>query len=303
MSRSDINRSGEMAVFVQVVELGGFSPAAKAQGLTPSAVSKLVSRLEARLGTRLIHRSTRRLQLTPEGEAFHGRCIAILADIEEAEREAAAGGTPRGRGRVYTIIPIGRHHLLPLVPEFLEAFPDVTLDISLSDQVVDLMQERADVAIRTGPMRASSLTARKLGASRVVVVGAPAYLERRGRPITPADLVRHHRIGFNFTRAEKGWPFLDRASGGERLIPAEGKLQLSDGESVRELALAGIGLARLAQFHVRPDIEAGRLVALLEDFNTGTLQETHAVFLGQGGPLPPRVRAFIDFIAARLDLS
>lgn len=303
MSRGDINRSGEMAVFVRVVDLGGFSHAAKALAMTPSAVSKLIGRLEERLGARLLNRSTRRLQLTAEGEAFYERCVGILADIEEAEREAAAGAAPRGRVRVNANIPLGRHRLLPLVPDFLAAYPDVSLDITLSDRVVDLMQERADVAVRSGPLQASRLMARKLGESRVLVVGAPSYLARHGWPERPQDLARHNRIGFNFARAETGWPFTDPAGGGEIVVPVEGNLQASDGESVRELALAGLGLARLALFHVRDDIEAGRLMPLLEDFNSGPLQEVHAVFLGQGGPLPARVRAFIDFLAARLRLD
>lgn len=297
------NRAAEMEVFTKAVELGGFSHAAKALAMTPSAVSKLIGRLEERLGARLLNRSTRRLQLTAEGQAFYQRCIGILADMEEAEREAAAGAAPRGRVRVNANIPLGRHRLLPLVPDFLAAYPDVSLDITLSDRVVDLMQERADVAVRSGPLQASRLVARKLGESRVVVVGAPSYLARHGRPERPQDLARHNRIGFNFARAETGWPFADPGGDGEIVVPAEGNLQASDGESVRELAVAGLGLARLALFHVRADLEAGRLVPLLEDFNSGSLQEVHAVFLGQGGPLPARVRAFIDFLAARLHLD
>jgi DNA-binding transcriptional LysR family regulator len=286
-----------MEVFARVVELGGFSLAAKALGMTPSAVSKLIARLEARLGTRLVNRSTRRLQLTPEGEAFYQRSVCILADIEEAEREAAAGAEARGRLRVNTNIPFGQHYLLPLVPEFLARYPAVTLDITLSDQVIDLLEERADVAIRSGPLRASRLVARKLGESRMAVVAAPGYLERHGVPRCLADLERHNRIGFNFARTERGWPFVD---GGAVTIPPLGNLQVGDGESARLLALAGVGLARLGLFHVAADIAAGRLEAVLEEFNPGDTQEIHAVFLGQGGPLPARVRAFIDFLAARV---
>ena len=139
MSRLDTNRSGEMEVFARVVELSGFSAAARSLRMTPSAVSKLVARLEERLGTRLINRSTRKLQLTPEGLAFYGRCVSVLADIDEAEREAAAGTEPRGRVRVNSNVPFGLHHLLPLVPGFLERHPEVTLDIVLTDQVIDLL--------------------------------------------------------------------------------------------------------------------------------------------------------------------
>src|SRR5262249_35644058 len=147
----------EMEVFVRMVDLGGFSAAAHTFRLTPSAVSKLVSRLEARLGTRLVNRSTRSLQLTTEGQAFYDRAVRILADMEEAEREAAAGSAPRGHLRVNSNIPFGMRYVAPLIPSFLGQHPQVTVDLVLSDVVIDLMQERADVAIRVGPLRASSL--------------------------------------------------------------------------------------------------------------------------------------------------
>jgi len=301
MSRLDGNRSGEMEVFARVVALGGFSAAARAFGMTPSAVSKLVARLEARLGARLIHRSTRKLQLTPEGEAFHQRCLRILGDIDEAEREAAAGAAPRGRVRVNANVPFGLHHLLPLVPGFLARHPEVALDIVLTDRVIDLLEERADVAIRTGPLRSSPLIARKLGASPMVVVAAPRYLRQHGIPRGLGDLERHNRIGFNFARSLDEWPF--REGGRIRTLPAAGNVQVGDGETARRLALAGVGLARLSLFHVGPDIRAGRLRPVLEKFNPGDTEDLHAVFIGQGGPLPARVRAFIDYLAKTVKLS
>ncbi len=301
MARLEPNRSGEMEVFARVVELGGFSAAARAFRMTPSAVSKLVARLETRLGTRLVNRSTRRLQLTPEGQAFHERSLRILADIDEAEREAAAGRAPRGRVRVNSNVPFGLHHLLPLVPDFAARHPEVTLDIVLSDQVIDLLEERADVAIRVGPLRASQLVARKLGASRMEVVASPAYLERHGVPRNLDELERHNRIGFNFARTFEEWPFIE--DGKSVSLPACGNVQVGDGETSRRLALAGMGIARLALFHVGPDLEAGRLRPVLEDRNPGDVEEIHAVFVGHGGRLPARVRAFVDFLAERVDLS
>lgn len=300
MPRPDINRSAEMEVFVRVVALKGFSAAARSLRMTPSAVSKLIARLEARLGARLVNRSSRGLHLTAEGNAFHERSLRILADIEEAEREAAAGAVPRGRIRVNASVPFGRLHLLPLVPAFLEAHPEVTLDIELSDRVVDLMEQRADVAIRVGPMRASGLMARKLAESGMVVVGAPAYLARRGVPRSVADLGGHNLIGFNFARTLGEWPFRDAA--GIVTVPADGTIQAGDGEISRELALAGVGLARHALFHVGADIAAGRLVPVLEDLNPGDTEAVHAVYLGQGGHLPSRIRAFIDYLATTLRL-
>ena len=191
MSRQDINRSGEMEVFVRAVELGGFSAAATACKMTPSAVSKLITRLEARLGTRLVNRSTRKLQLTPEGSAFYQRSVSILADISEAERYASSGEQATGPIRINTSGSFGNHVLAPLLPAFMALHPAVTLDISHTDKVIDLMEERADVAIRTGPLKNSSLIARKLGVTGKIIVASPDYLRRHGEPLSAADLARY----------------------------------------------------------------------------------------------------------------
>jgi DNA-binding transcriptional LysR family regulator len=298
MARLDINRSGEMEVFVRVVELGGFSAAARAFRMTPSAVSKLVARLERRLGTRLVNRSTRRLKLTPEGCTFYERSVRLLAELEETERGAAPTAAPRGRLRISANVPFGRHFLLPLVPEFLATYPAVTLDITLTDEVIDLLEERTDVAIRAGPLRTSQLIARKLGATRMVIVAAPAYLKRSGAPKTPRDLERHNRLGFSYARAVEGWPLVER---GEPISVAPlGNVQASDGEALRHLVLAGVGLARLAAFQVKADLAAGRLVRVLDEYNPGDTELVHAVFLGQGGYLPARVRALLDFLAEKV---
>ena len=287
-----------MAVFVRAVELGGFSPAARDLHMSPSAISKLVTRLEARLGARLVNRSTRRFRLTPEGQSFYHRCVRILSDIDEAEREAGAGAAPRGRVRVNANVPFGRHCLLPLVSGFLERYPDVALEITLSDAVVDLLEERTDVAIRVGPMRASRLVARKLGESRMAIVAAPSYLERHGTPRTVAELDRHNRIGFSFERLEEGWPLLEADV--IRRIPVSGNVLVGDGESARQLALAGVGLVRLGHFHIGADLREGRLRRVLDDLNPGDAEEIHAVFVGQGGHLPARVRAFVDYLASAI---
>jgi DNA-binding transcriptional LysR family regulator len=315
MPRLDTNRAAEMEVFVRVVSLGGFTAAAREFRLTPSGVSKLVSRLEARLGSRLVNRSTRKLQLTPEGEAFYQRATRVLSDMEEAEREASVSASPRGHLRVNTNIPVGMRLIVPLIPIFLEQNPEVTLDVVLTDAVVDLMQERADVAIRFGPLRDSRLVARKLGSTRMSVVASPEYLARRGTPAVPADLARHRGIGWTFSRTISGWPFrtganasagADIGPGAESailLIAAPPVVRASDGEAARQLALGGAGIARLSRFHVGADVSAGRLVAVLEDFNPGDREDIHAVFLGRGGPLPARVRAFVDFLAERVRID
>lgn len=301
MARLEVNRSGELEVFVRVIELGGFSAAARACGMTPSAVSKLISRMEQRLGTRLVNRSTRQLQLTPEGCVFYERGMRLLADLDEAERCASAHAAPRGRLRVNANVPFGHHFLLPLAPEFLDLHPDVTLDIVLTDEVIDILEQRTDVAVRAGPLKSSNLMARKLGATRMVIVGAPGYLTRHGIPTTPDALLRHNRLGANYVRAQPGWPL--RHDGEDTVVPVTGNAQASDGEALHRLALAGLGLARLAAFQVREDIAAGRLLAVLEDCNPGDVEEVHAVFVGQGGHLPLRVRAFLDFLAERVDIG
>jgi DNA-binding transcriptional LysR family regulator len=290
-----------MEVFVRVVDLGGFTAAAREFRLTPSGVSKLVSRLESRLSARLVNRSTRRLQLTPEGQAFYDRAVRVLADIDEAEREAAVGAHPRGHLRVNSNIPFGMRHVVPLMPLFLAQNPEITLDLVLSDTIVDLMQERADVAIRVGPLRDSGLIARKLGSSRMSVVASPEYLARSGTPAKPDDLAMHKGVGWTFFRTIGGWPFLNGKATVEISPPPAARA--SDGEAARALTLGGVGLGRLALFHIGPDIEAGRLIPVLEDFNPGDCEDIHAVFLGQGGPLPARVRAFIDFLGENIRLD
>jgi DNA-binding transcriptional LysR family regulator len=203
--------------------------------------------------------------------------------------------------RINSSVPFGLHHLLPLVPCFTAIHPEVSLDIVLTDQVVDLMDARADVAIRVGPMRPSQLMARKLGQSGMAVVAAPAYLARRGEPRTPFDLDAHNCIGFNFARHCDEWPFVVEET---RLsLPAQGDVVAGDGEISRRLALAGQGVARLSLFHIGPDVAAGRLVPVLETYNPGDVEEINAVYVGHGGRLPARVRAFIDFLVDTVNLD
>jgi DNA-binding transcriptional LysR family regulator len=296
MARLEVNRSGEIEVFVRVVERGTLSDAARLLGMTPSAVSKLIGRLENRLGARLMNRTTRRLQLTAEGVAFYENGRRIIAEIEAAEREASAGAVPRGRLRVSCNVPFGQHYLLPLLPAFLERHPKIVVDVSLTDRVVDLLEERADVAIRAGPLRDSSLVARKLWQSRMVVVGSPAYFEKKGVPGSPAELAGHDCLEFGFSRLVEGWPFVDEAGGVLTMRP-RGNALAGDGETMRLMAIAGVGLGRLSRHHVQRDIDAGALVPVLEDFNPGDEEPVHAIYVGQGGHLPARVRAFLDFLA------
>jgi DNA-binding transcriptional LysR family regulator len=301
MARLDVNRSGEMEVFARVFELGGFSAAARELRMTPSAISKLVARLETRLGARLVNRSTRGLQFTSEGRLFYDRSIRLLADLDEVERSLAATETPSGKIRVSANIPVGRLLLLPIIPAFLEAYPKVSLEISLTDRTIDLLEQRTDVALRSGPLKSSQLVARKLGAVRMMIVGSPRYLARYGVPKTPDDLAQHNSLDFSYARAVKSWPL--REKGVERTIPPSGNVQASDGDALRTLALNDVGLVRLASFMIKDDIAANRLVPVLEAFNPGDIDELHAVYLGQGALLPLRIRVFLEFLAGQIKIG
>ena len=220
--------------------------------------------------------------------------------MSAAEREAAIGATPSGLLRVNTSVPFGLHRLLPLLPDFAKRYPDIKVEVTLTDSVVDLLEERADVAIRVGLMRESRLLARKLGESRMVVVASPGYLAERGTPKTPDDLAHHNLLRFGFAKWENGWPF---KIGGETIaVMPSGNALVSDGEAMQHLAVAGMGIARLARFHVEADIAAGRLVPVLEAFNPGDIEPIHAVFVGHGGQLPARVRAFLDYLVESVKL-
>jgi DNA-binding transcriptional LysR family regulator len=284
------NRAAEMAVFVRVVEAGDFSSAARALGLSPSAVSKLVTRLEARLGTRLIRRSTRRLALTPEGEAFHARAQAILVEIEAAERQAGGASLPAGRIRINSSASYVTHRLAPILPAFLGLYPDIALDIIQTDALADLVADRSDVAIRAGPMADSGLVVRPLGATPLLAVAAPAWIERHGLPTTLEALAAHDRLGFAYPRAAGQW--LRQSSGTPERIRA------SDGEGIRQLALAGVAPARLAGFTIRDDIDAGRLVQLLPDELETATEAFQAVYVGRPDTLPRRVRVLLDHLVA-----
>ncbi len=298
MKKLEINRFGEMETFVRIVELGGFSAAAKYYRKSPSAISKLITRLESRLNTRLLNRSTRGLQITEEGKVFYEHSLRALSGLEEAERSVSQIAT--GHLRITANLAIGRVFLLPIIPEFIKKHPNINLDLTLVDKVIDLMGENMDIAIRSGTMKNSTLTARKLGETRMVIVGAPSYIKHHGLPKIPSDLTQHNLLKFNFSRAQNEWPFL---KGREKTtIKPKGNIEVSDGETMRQLALDGIGLARLASFQVKNDIDEGRLVPILENYNPKDTDPLYVVFLGQGGLIPTRIRAFIDFLVARIKL-
>ncbi|MGO8145540.1 LysR family transcriptional regulator [Rhizobium leguminosarum] len=295
------NRTGEMEVFVIAAELQSFSAAGRRLKISPSAVSKLVTRIEDRLGTRLLVRSTRTMTLTPEGEVYLSRARRILTDITETEQIVAGGGKmiPRGLLRVNASVGFGERHLLALIPAFLERYPEVQLDISLTDGIIGLIEERTDIAIRSGAMDDSSLKARKLLESRRVIVASSAYLDAKGIPKTPQDLANHNCFSFNFRRSLNEWPFRNPGTSEVYRLPVTGNTAVNSGMVMRRLCLSGSGLGRVGQFHVQPDIDAGKLISLLEEYNPHDMEQIHAVFAGHEH-LAARIRAFIDFLAEHL---
>jgi DNA-binding transcriptional LysR family regulator len=294
------NRAGEMEVFVLSAELKSFSAAGRQLKLSPSAVSKLVSRMEDRLGTRLLVRSTRTLETTPEGEIYLRRARRILSEIEETEELiAGGGGEAKGMLRVSASVGFGEKFILPLVANFIERHPKVKLDLTLTDGVIDLIGERTDIAIRVGPMRDSSLKARQLYSGRRVIVASPAYLEKHGVPETPDDLDDHNCINFNFRRIIDEWPFVDPETGSAYVKAVTGSVQVSSGSIVRQLCLTDAGIGRIGAFHVQEDLEEGRLVPLLEHHNGREIELVHAVYAGHEH-LAARIRAFIDFLVEKM---
>ena len=291
------DRAREMALFVAINELGSFSAAGRVLNLSPSAVSRAVSRIEARLGVRLLLRSTRALSITAEGQAYLQAARRILADLDDAEQQLADQGAPRGRLRISAALAHGRLCIVPLLGAFTRRYPHILIDIALTDALVDVAAGQADVAVRFGPLADSALTARKLGESRRVVVASPDYLARNGTPLAPEDLYAHNCLNFSFRRAEPVWPF--RRSGQDFALPVKGNIEANNGETLGQLASAGAGIARVGAFSVASEIAEGKLVPLLEDFNPGDVEHIHAVFAG-GASTPARVRVFIDFLVERL---
>jgi DNA-binding transcriptional LysR family regulator len=289
-----MDRAAEMTAFVRAVDMGGFSAAARELTLTPSALSKLVSRLEDRLGARLLHRTTRRLQLTPEGEAFYVRAQRILAAMDEAEAEVAqASGSPRGLLRLHCGSAFGMHQLAPAIPGFLERHPGVELDLTLNDQLPELQEESFDLAIRIGPLDESSLVARRICDLERVICASPAYLARAGTPRTPDDLQAHNCLWISSRPTLRRWPF--DTSDGVRVVHIGGNVVANNAETVLQLAVAGVGITRLTDVIVGDALRRGQLVPILTDWHHVEPAPLYATYPG-GRHLPPKVRAMVDFL-------
>jgi DNA-binding transcriptional LysR family regulator len=287
-----------MAIFERVAERGSFAGAAEDVGLSPSAVAKLITRLEHRLGVRLINRTTRRLALTAEGEIYLGRVREILGSIEAAESEiASAHAPPRGHLRVHTFPVIAAHELAPALPDFLARYPHITLDFMVTNRIVDLVGENVDVSLRMGPLENSGLVSRKIVDLSRVVCASPDYIARHGRPTVPADLVRHQCLTLSRNPGSASWPF--RINGKVTRIDVRGSVHADSADMLLQLAVGGAGILRLSEHVVARSIQQGLLQALLLDAQDPEIYPLFAL-LPPGRHQAPKVRVFIDFLIERL---
>lgn len=288
----------DIAVFVRVVEAGSFTAAADKLGLSQSAVSKSVNRLEERMGTRLLNRSTHRLSLTEAGAALHERGRRALGEIEEAELEVARLQTePRGVLRVNAPMSFGILHVSPLIPEFLARFPALTVDLQLDDRLTDLVDEGFDCAIRIKALNDSTLVAKRLGPCRQVICAAPQYLKRHGTPTTAEELKEHSVLVYTYRANPGEWEL--RAPNGKKIrFESRARLYSNNGIALVQAALKGLGILVPPTFYIGKELKEGKLVTIMDDHTVLPELSIHAVY-PQRRHLSPKVRAFVDFFAER----
>jgi len=291
-----MNKLQAIEVFVQVVDTGSFTRAAENLKLPKATVSTLIQSLESSLSARLLHRTTRKVSVTAEGAAYHERCLRILSDVREADESLSrTRRSPSGRLRVDAPTGLASLVIIPALPEFFARYPDIHLELGCSDRPVDLIEEGVDCAVRGGALRDSSLVARRVGAMHYTTCASPAYLERHGRPLHPDDLARHRCV--NYFSARTGEMFhWDFTRGGERVqLVLPGRIALNDSYAYTAAGLSGLGIVQMAEFLLRPMIEDGRLVPVLEDWSNDPMP-IHVVF-PQNRHLSNKVRVFVDWVA------
>jgi DNA-binding transcriptional LysR family regulator len=282
-----------MRTFATVVAEGSFSKAAKRLDRSPQLVSKYVAQLENRLGVRLLNRSTRRLSVTEAGQAYFERCQGIVAEVDELE-DAIGNMTEAVRGvlKINAPMTFGMHHLTPAIAEFQTGHPDLKVDLALDDRVVDVVHEGFDLAIRIARLEASSLIARRLAPVNLVVCASPGYLEARGIPTTPADLVDHDCLGYTYASTRDLWRF--EHEGGTEEVQVSGRFRANNGDALRTAALAGHGLIMQPTFIVSEDLRAGRLVRVMTSYSITPLN-VYAVYAHRQ-LLSNKVRVFVEFL-------
>jgi len=283
----------QISTFVEVVARGSLSAAARAEGIAPAMIGRRLDALEARLGVKLLQRTTRKLVLTNEGAAFLEDCQRILGELEDAE-SAVAERSAKATGHLLVSAPagFGRQHVAPLLPSFLAEHRDVTVNLNLNDRVVDVIGEGVDVAIRIASLSDSSLVGVKLADNQRVLVASPAYLKRHGTPHTLADLARHNCLAISSEGSQRGWTFRD--NGKTVTLKVAGNMVCNDGAVLHDWALAGKGLAWRSMWEVDAEIGAGKLQTVLDQYSAPG-NDIYAVF-AQRHHLPLRIRAFVDFL-------
>ncbi|MES2073047.1 MAG: LysR substrate-binding domain-containing protein [Pseudomonadota bacterium] len=287
----------ELLAFITVVDSGSVTAAAEQLEQTVSGISRALGRLEEKLQTTLLRRTTRRLELTEEGSVFLAQARKIVESVDQAEEQMAIRRErPAGRLRINAAFPFMLHVIVPLVEGFRQAYPEIALELHTNDLNIDLLEERTDVAIRIGALRDSTLHARSLGHNRLRVLASPAYLKQHGKPKTVAALAQHSLLGFTQPESLNQWPL--RHALGERLSITP-SLQASSGETLRQLALAGQGIVCLADFMTRADRQRGDLVQLLMADTVEVLQPIHAVYY-RNTQLASRIACFLDYVADRM---
>lgn len=292
-----MDRVAAMQVFALVVETGSFAKAAERLALSTSAASRHIAELETHLQTRLLNRTTRRVNLTESGRAFYERAVQLLADLAEAEQEASSAAVvPRGTIRLTTSVNFGVRHVAPAIAAFLAEHREVRFDVSLSDRIVDLVEEGFDLAIRIGAPVAENLVARKLGETRLVPCASPGYLAEHGAPKTPEDLAEHSCFTYEYVSPRHVWRFRDR-SGAERTVRVSGRLHSNNGDLLAEAAASGAGIVFEPAFIVGPEVRAGRLVPLLQDFVPPPVP-IYALYPSRKH-LSAKVRRFVEFLIER----
>jgi DNA-binding transcriptional LysR family regulator len=292
-----MDRMAAIEAFVKVSETKSFTEAAARLGQSKSAMSRHISALEAELGARLFHRSTRTLALTEAGQSYYERMARILSDIAEADRAVTQlQAAPRGRLRVNAPMSFGFLHLAGILPDFMERYPEVSIDLVMNDRFVDLVDEGFDVALRIGGMADSSLIAKKLGPVRRVICASPDYLDKRGVPLTPDDLRAHDCLCNTNGPSPYEWSFI-HPDGEAWAVDVRGGITANNGDALRVAALKGLGLTLLPTFIVGADLQAGNLVTVLDQYMVQKLS-MHAVY-PTSRHLSPKVRAFVDFLFER----
>jgi DNA-binding transcriptional LysR family regulator len=292
-----MDRLEAMSILVEVVEAGSLSAAGRRLGMPLATVSRKVSELEARLRTRLVNRSSRRLSLTDAGESYVAAIKRILDAVEEAERGASGEyRAPKGELIVSAPILFGRLHVLPVAVDFLEAYPDIDMRLELSDRVVNLFDERVDLAVRIGELPDSTLLATRVGSIRRIVCASPRYLAKRGTPKAPRELREHDCVTFEGLAAADAWTFGTAKE--IEVVPVRSRLVINTAEAAVDAAVASLGLTRVLSYQAAPALRSGALESVLRDFEPAPWPVS-LVYTG-GRFLPLKVRAFIDFAAPLL---